>query len=255
MQKSGYAALCCTLAAALLTTTPALADRQAPDTYWQESWQCGQEANPIREMVQMLIESGSLRGYTVNGVTLPILVGQRLEQLGTVVFIQEGDQWHTYPVAAGHEVEGIYSTPAYDRIMLFSMWAIEGPGDEYTVLRGKKQLASIDCLKMGFPKDLNQPLWASEYLSLHDFNIDKDGNGALIGVANLERDGHEQQRFYQYTTRDWGKTWGKPTPIKSPAAKLPGVFQPAKETVPAPQLLDSLRRSLDQGTNSTRIGV
>lgn len=78
-------------------------------------------------------------------------------------------------------------------------------------------------LNMGFPKDLNQPLWASEYLSLHDFNIDKDGNGALTGVANLERDGHEQQRFYQYTTRDWGKTWGKPTPIKSPAAKLPGV--------------------------------
>lgn len=128
-----------------------------PEPAWQADWSCGQAVTPDRKLVQGLLNAGELHGYAVNGVTLPVLVGERMEGMGTVVFIQQAGQWQLYPVAEGHRVEGAYSTPTYDRFMLFSMWGIEGQGSEYTVLRGKGQFASVDCVTVAFPPDLNQP--------------------------------------------------------------------------------------------------
>jgi hypothetical protein len=215
-----------------------------PEPAWQADWSCGQAVTPDRKLVQGLLDAGELHGYVVNGVTLPVLVGERMEGMGTVVFIQRAGQWQLYPVAEGHRVEGAYSTPAYDRFMLFSMWGIEGPGSEYTVLRGKGQFAGVDCTSVTFPADLNQPAWANEYLVLEDFNIGKDGSGALIGSVYRERDGNETKDWYRYTTNDWGKTWGRAVPVDDTSKALTGVFQPAIEVKPSRELLDSLLGSL-----------
>lgn len=217
---------------------------QAEGSSWQEGWACGKAVTPDRALVDELLAREELHGYAVNDVTLPILVGENMEGMGPVVFIQRAGQWQMYPVAEGHLVVDVFSTPFYDRFMLFTMWGIEGPGAEYTVLRGKGQFTDMDCLSVAFPKNLNQP-WANEYLELEDFNIDKDGNGVLVGSVYREQEGEEVRDWYRYTSTDWGKTWSVPVQIDLPTTQgLPGVFLPAVGTEPSKALLDSLLASL-----------
>ncbi len=212
-----------------------------PEPVWQVGWSCGQAVTPDRKLVQGLLDAGELHGYAVNGVTLPVLVGEHI-----VVFIQRAGRWQLYPVAEGHRIEGAYSTPAYDRFMLFSMWGVEGPGTEYTVLRGKGQFAGVDCVTVAFPAGLNQPAWANEYLVLEDFNIGKDGSGTLIGSAYRERDGNKTKDWYRYTTNDWGKTWGRAVQVDDTIKALAGVFQPVIKVKPSRELLDSFLGSLSK---------
>ena len=63
-----------------------------PEPAWQADWSCGQAVTPDRKLVQGLLDAGELHGYAVNGVTLPVLVGERMEGMGTVVFIQQAGQ-------------------------------------------------------------------------------------------------------------------------------------------------------------------
>lgn len=218
---------------------------QAEGSGWQADWVCGKAVKPDQTLVNELLAREEIHGYAVNDVTLPILVGENMEGMGTVVFVQRAGQWQMYPVAEGQLVVDAFSTPAYDRFMLFTMWGIEGPGTEYTVLRSKGQFADMDCGSVVFPENLNTPAWANEYLNLEDFNIDKDGNGVLIGSVYREQGGEEVKDWYRYTSTDWGKTWTAPSPVELPGKQgLPGVFLPAVGTEPSKALLDSLLASL-----------
>jgi hypothetical protein len=241
---AGASATVCVLLFIMLGRIALSANDVEPGSGWQSSWTCGQALKPDRKLVALLRDSGKLHGYSVNGVVMPILVGESMEAMGTVLFVQRKEQWQLYPVAEGHRVEMVYSTPAYDSFMLFSMWGIEGPGKEYTVLRGKQQFGNVDCIAVAFPADLNQPVWANEYLVLEDFNIGKDGSGALIGSVYREHDGNGTKDWYRYTTNDWGETWRQVVKVNDASKALVGVFQPAIEIKPSKVLLNSLLGSV-----------
>lgn len=212
---------------------------------WQDDWDCGKAVTPDRMLVNELLERGDLYGYSVNNVTLPILVGEHMDGMGTVVFVQRAGHWQMYPIADGHLVLDAFSAPDAGRFMLFTMFGIEGPRAEYTVLRGKGQFADMDCGSVVFLENLNKPVWANEYLTLEDFNIDKDGNGVLVGSVYREQGGEEVKDWYRYTSTDWGKTWSVPALMDLPGQqRLPGVFLPVVGTDPTRELVDNLLASL-----------
>ncbi len=217
----------------------------AADTPWQKGWSCGHVANkPSRKLVQALNKSGNLFSYKINDVTLPILIAEQTAGVGALVFVQKAGQWQMYPVAEGNAIQGVFSTPAFDRFMLFGMWSIEGPGQEYTVLRGKRQFTAMDCTTIAFPSGLNQPAWANEFLQIEAFNMGKQGRGVLLGSVERQQAGKAVTQVYRYTSSDWGKTWGKPVQVKLPIKMPQGIFLAATATKPAPTLVNSLINSL-----------
>lgn len=207
---------------------------------WQDDWECGHPVIPTPTQAQALLSAGKWYGHIANGNALPVLTGELDDIAGTVVFIQRAGHWQLYPVAAGHQMEGVYSSPESGRFMLFSMWAVEGPGSEYIVLRGTNAFADVDCLTVPFPDGLNQPAWANEYLALEGFNLDKGGNGTLVGSVYREQDGNETTDWYRYPVQDWGNTWGKPVRLDNPVSMPDGIFQETRPVQPTPEMLKLL---------------
>lgn len=214
-----------------------------PDNYWQKNWSCGTALKPDQRLVKMLMRHQGLHSVVVENKTLPILVGHDLEKLGTVLFIQQQNgRWIMLPMAQGERLQGISSTSSAYNMMFFSMWMVEGAGNRYTLLRTRKGQTEFDCQAIPFPKTLNTPAWANEFLDLLDVNINDKGEGVLLGVAGLERNGKTVQQWYQYTTHDWGRTWSQPTMVQPPIKTPQGVFHPAIEIPAKKALVDSLLR-------------
>lgn len=210
---------------------------------WQPGWQCGREATLSKAFLHSLLDSNSLHGYALNDIPLPILLGQNPDQSGAILFVQHQGAWHTYPIADGSMVLGAYSTPAFNRIMLFATWGREGPGNDYIVLQGKNQLGSFDCSTVHFPAELNRPNWGNQYPGLHDFNMDTTGRGSLVTAANVPAGKAEEKHWYQYFTGDWGRSWSEARPIAAAPAKMDGIFHPVNDIPPPRWLLNSLLAS------------
>jgi hypothetical protein len=210
---------------------------------WQPGWQCGKETTISKKLVKSLQESGFLRAYKLHGAALPILLGQDPEGLGAILFVQKQGKWHNYPIASGGMVLTAYSTPSYNRIMLFSTWGNQGPGNDYIVLHGKHQLGEFACTTVHFPAELNRPDRANQYPGLHDFNMDKKGQGTLLTADYLTESGRETKHWYRYTSSDWGINWNEAKPATIPTAKLPGIFTPIQQIKAPPAMVKTLLQS------------
>lgn len=206
---------------------------------------CTQNNQVETRLVQHLQQTGALHSYQLKDVILPIVIGQPSEPTAApILWMRHAGKWRQYQLAAGHNLMGVYSTPAYDRVMLFSMWTQEGPGNSYEIIHLKNQLAKLACTSLAFPTELNHPQWANEYLALQDFNLDQRGRGALLGSSEHElANGKTVQHWYRYTTQDWGKSWSKPVRIPHPTQPFPGIFTAAIEVKPSATLLVDLLKS------------
>ncbi|WP_020396996.1 hypothetical protein [Thiolinea disciformis] len=230
-------------------TTPALAAKRAPavqtpETYWQKNWSCGHSVKPDKRLVHSLLKSQGLHSVVLQNKVFPILVGHDLEKLGTVLFIQSAQgTWRMIPMAQGERLQGISSSASGYNMMFFSMWMSEGPGSSYTLLRTRKGFTEFDCQSIPFPKTLNKPAWGNEFLDLVDVNINAKGEGTLVGVVALERDGKTTQQWYQYKTNNWGQTWSEAVMVKPPVKTPLGVFFPAVEVPARKAQIESLLRS------------
>ena len=218
--------------------TPAPANTFA--TLWQPGWACGQATRVNPDFVRHLANSHTLQGYALNGVPLPILLGQNPEQSGAILFAKHDGIWQAYPIADGSVVLAAYSTPAFNRVTLFATGGREGLGNDYLVLQGKNQLSEFGCATVHFPAELDRPDWSSRYPGLHDFNMDTQGRGTLITAANVPAGNAEVKHWYQYATNDWGRSWSEARNLKAKPADKQGIFHPLQETPPSPWLLNSL---------------
>jgi hypothetical protein len=216
---------------------------QASTALWQPGWACGKAAQVTPAFLRHLTDSHTLHGYALNGVPVPILLGQNPEQSGAILFAKYAGNWQAYPIADGSVVFAAYSTPAFNRLMLFASGGREGPGNDYLVLQGKNQLSEFDCATVHFPAELDRPDWSNRYPGLHDFNMDTHGRGTLITAANVPTGNTEVKHWYQYATNDWGRSWGEALNLKSKPAAKQGIFHALQETPPSPWLLKSLLSS------------
>jgi hypothetical protein len=119
------------LAAAPINTTNDTA------SLWQPGWQCGQANQVSRAFINSLIKNNALHGYSLNGVSLPLLLGQNPAESGAILFAKSQNTWRAYPIADGSAVLAGYSTPAFNRLMLFATWGRGGPSNDYILLHGK----------------------------------------------------------------------------------------------------------------------
>lgn len=228
--------------AAPVTTAEAVA---LPDfaTMWQPGWQCGREAPLSKALLQSLLKQRAVYGYALNGVPLPMLLGKNPDQLGSILFVQHQGGWHAWPVADGGEVLAAYSTPAFNRVMLFATWGRQGPGNDYVVMHGKRQLGEFGCTTLHFPAELNRPDWGNKYPAVQAFNMDAQGRGTLFTAAKVPAGPAEETHWYQYFTPDWGRSWSEARNVRGAASKLRGIFQPVSEIPPPRWLVESLLAS------------
>lgn len=229
------------LLSTLITQTDAAA--LETDLLWQPGWQCGQEATISKTLVEHLQESNALHAYKLRDSTLPLLLGQSPENIGSILFVQKQGIWHSYPIASGGMVLAAYSTPAYNRITLFSTWGNQGPGNDYIVLRGKHQLGEFSCTTVHFPAELNRPDRANQYPGLYDFNMDKKGQGTLFTSEYMIESGRETKHWYRYSTYNWGASWDETEATTPPTKKLPGIFIPIKQVAAPKTMVKSLLQS------------
>ncbi|SEA10716.1 hypothetical protein SAMN05660964_00924 [Thiothrix caldifontis] len=210
---------------------------------WQPGWQCGQANQVSRAFIDSLIKNKALHGYALNGVSLPLLLGQNPAESGAILFAKSQNTWRAYPIADGSAVLSAYSTPAFNRLMLFATWGRGGPSNDYILLHGKNQLSEFGCTSVHFPAELNRPDWNNRYPGLHDFNMDTQGRGSLVTAAYVPAGNGEKKQWYQYTSNDWGRNWSEGRKIPAMPAKLDGIFQSISEIPPPTWLVKSLLAS------------
>lgn len=203
---------------------------------WQPGWQCGQSSRVSKAFVNSLIKTNALHGYTLQSVTLPLLIGQNPTESGAILFTKRDNAWQAYPIADGSAVLGAYSTPSLNRVTFFATWGREGPGNDYIVLQGKNQLRDFSCTTVHVPAEFNRPNGDNHYPGLHDFNMDTKGRGTLITAAYVRAGNDERKQWYQYSSNDWGNSWSAARQIPVMPTKLDGIFQPLTE-IPAPAWL------------------
>ena len=212
---------------------------------WQPAWQCGKATKVSKQFVQALWNDGALYSYRINQTKLPIIVAQEPDSTGTILFVRQKNQWRIYPIAKGSSMIGLYSTAAYNRLMIFVSWGNDGNRPQkYLVLNATHQLNSFNCTSLLAPTDLLTAGWTAEYPGLHDFNMDNKGRGTLVSAAYRSKNGKQEKQWYQHTTTDWGKMWQKPSKITKPPTQTPSILSAAKEIPADKTLLTSLLKSL-----------
>ncbi len=164
---------------------------------------------------------------------------------GSVLFVRTEDgAWRAFLPQAGESIVGMYRAETTGEIVLFTQWQSGGPGQSWTMIRmpapGSVAPTAASCQRIAFPATLNQPVWANEFLSLADFDIDARGRGEIIGSAHIDRDGREQHWWFAYRTNNDGLTWSDPRRISRERAARAGLFAPLEELPASVGLISEL---------------
>lgn len=235
--------LAASLVALVALTAPAFAqDNDDNDT-------CMVETPVTASLVAAAADNGftevpnSIASAIVHGALAPQADDDTDAPHGAVFFVRDAaGEWRAVLPNAGEDTVGVYAAPATGALILVTMVQTEGPGQSWTLVRSTDGLASGDCTAIAFPAELNHPDWANEYLDLKDLDIDAHGRGELIGVAHVERNGHDEDWWYSYRTRDGGATWSAPRRLRGEKAARAGIYEPVEDS-PAPEdMVQDLQR-------------
>lgn len=208
---------------------------------------------PVTAQLVTDARAQALQGFAGNARIAPFLLGH-LSYLreaaqsgdgegehGAVLFVQESGAWRAFLPADGESALSAYVSSASQLVIIVTHLQIEGPGQNFTLMRSEDGLRSADCITLPFPKALNAGSWKSEYLELRSLQISAHGKGDLIASALLGAEGdHPYTRWWRYHTRDLGKSWSKPRALPGALGPRPGALILVPEAAPPPALLESL---------------
>lgn len=180
-------------------------------------------------------------GRAASGASPSILIGglsstreapeDEMPIFGSVVFVRDNDGgWRAFMPKQSESISGVYAA-ATGAFVIATMWGVEGPGNEWTLMRSSDGLRSGSCVSVPFPDTLNQPVWNMEFLSLHDLDINARGRGEIVGVSEIEG---RAPAYYSYRTRDGGATWGAPRRLSGRRDAAAGSFTRIDEESEAP---------------------
>jgi len=154
-----------------------------------------------------------------------VLIGKAKDADGTLYgFVKNAGAWRTYRLARKADEVGSFFDPGSRRVVLWTMWASEGPGASFDGVAFDSEGKPQFCTSAVFPAELNKPSWAAEYLTMENFNVDADGVASIVGEASIDRTGVEEKRTYTYRSKDGGRTWDTPKRVKK-ADVLIGTYQ------------------------------
>ncbi|BAT60181.1 hypothetical protein GJW-30_1_02717 [Variibacter gotjawalensis] len=184
-------------------------------------WTCGKQITLTKKSARALMKDASYEGDTV-GKNAFMVLQTSVDAGGVSLLVKRGNDWRAYGVQSGGGLQAVRYDRKSGTVIVFSMLSREGPGQSFTVLTAQDDLTSIACADIRFPDELNDPVYAGEYVDFSDFNVDAVGKGALIGRATFERNGAEVKRIYRWSTPDRGRTWSKPETLEQEPGPLLG---------------------------------
>lgn len=187
----------------------------------------------------LLDQAGMFTGTTTRRGNAVLIATLRPPMLGTLAFVRTQRSWRAYAIEANGAVQGVFATSSGD-VFAWSMLSTEGPGSSYRGMSIGGATGSRFCTGVRFPASLNQPAYANEYLSLHDFNIDRRGRGAVVGLLERDVGGGSNALYYRYATVDHGRRWQRPVAARKPAP-VAGRYRALPESLPAEQASPQIR--------------
>jgi hypothetical protein len=153
------------------------------------------------------------------------------------MFVRRANGWVGIAIASGHSPQGVFVAPGKGRAVVFTMQSVEGPGHDFQILGTTNGLDGAACSNLEFPDEVPSP---ETSLLLIDFNAQENGEGVLVGSADLETEnGGSQTRWFRYRTRDGGLSCSEAVSLRRQPEKAGGVYVPLL----AQQLLVDLRAS------------
>jgi hypothetical protein len=233
-----------TAASQLASSQPAAAQDQ---DFWGDSWKCGRPVPLTPELLQAIDFDDPYRpivGYSGGGKLPPFLIGVfKPVWYGAVLFVSQDGVWHAYPLQQGGDPFGIYVSPDHASAVIFAMWTVEGPGQEYTVLSTNNGFRSRSCALVPRPASLYIAGRSLDYMVIEDFNASAAGTATLIGSIDFTDDEKPVPiRWYRSSTPRLGAKWRTPHRIAARPKPLPGIYKQV-EHQDLRSLIDSLRAS------------
>lgn len=185
---------------------------------WKEGWSCGKQVILTKDELKLLSVS---RVFHADEKIPDFILGRVRDDETTMVadsplmlFIRDGEAWRTISIAAGSDVERIYASPETGRVMIFSMWVVEGPGQEYTVTTTDDGFRNISCGILSSPE---ADLGVSDYMQIMSLNSEGGGKAVVRGVVTFgSSDTPKPSAWFEAKTEDGGKTWSKPQQVTDP---------------------------------------
>jgi len=188
----------------------ALADEV--DERWKEDWKCGQQVTVPKDWLPGLAVS---HAFMKDGL-LPTFVIAKLGSAdpsltvvspGLLLFVQGPTGWKHFPIDVSNSAMNIYIMPEKGHAVIFAMWTVEGPGQEYTVVSTQDGFKTVRCGRLPSPK---AQLGTLDYMRILSFDGSK-----LIGTVHYAET--EKQEWFESKTSDGGSTWSVPRKLASPA--------------------------------------
>jgi hypothetical protein len=211
------------LVTAVSTTAKNAEDDDEELTFPAES--CGAAFTPTKQITRAATKNDNF-GYEGDEGLPAFLTGvlpSTTMAAGALLFVKRLAGWAGIAGEQGHFFVKVYAAPDRKQAILFSMWGIEGPGHEYTIMATRDAFDTVLCSTLEFPAEVKSP---ENFMDFIDFNVDESGQGALIGTADLtSEDGSTSQtHWYRYSTADGGKTWTAPEILKEKPEELSGIY-------------------------------
>lgn len=155
---------------------------------------------------------------------------------GTVLFVKSSSEWAAFIIQEYEVMEQILRGPKH-HLTIITSTQIEGPPSSYTIYNANAALKQESCAVINVPAEVEDAL---AELQIRQMGINPNGVGKLIASWDpAETPTIKGTRWYEYSTRDGGRTWGRPRRTAG-AENLNNAYASFK-LVAVPQLEKELR--------------
>ena len=193
-----------------------------------ETSECGKPITFTKAMVDAIAGAGGFQGSATGARSNQFLIATGASpELGTMVFANDGG-WKGYSLETGGVIQAVRLSGDERRVVIFSMLSTGDPGQGFTVMSTGDGFHTMSCTYLAFPGDLNKPNWRGEFMTFSDFNADENGEGVLIGSAEVGEAPNNKTKWYSYQTKTFGAQWTGPfgadpqeSPLQGYLRKLP----------------------------------
>jgi hypothetical protein len=207
-----------------------------PESLWGD-WRCGQRIHITRKLVDSMEWFAGMKA--AEGMPAFLVGSLPATSYGALLFVKDATGWRGYALQELAMPYGVYLAPKYRAAIIFTMLSTEGPGKEYSVFRTRNGFRTGNCSILPAPTKLG----TTDYMEIKDFNIGKNGRGAVAGTVSFAET--DKTRWYRAKTMNWGKHWTRPTPLNAQPPVLSGIFRPAAKSG-LDDLIDDLKHSESQ---------
>jgi hypothetical protein len=147
---------------------------------------------------------GTLPAFALGRVSGPEDRSVTITDAPLLLFVQEAGAWKAYAIAESHGATNVYKSPD-GRVMIFSMWMVEGPGQEYTVVSTDDGFKTLNCGTVPKPE---ADLGTLDYMHIMRFDRDGGKNAEITGVVEYAET--QKTEWFASRSTDGGKTWSVP---------------------------------------------